>query len=254
MAYGFNDDKSKVEVATKAQINSVIDSIISISEAYEVGDNSEHGLVFFRDSPDKYTDGQQIGNKIYHTNIETTPYAFNYAPPWTGGIDSIFMNNLTNVNFKSIIKPISTCMWFFYASILENLNVRNLDTSNVTNMSGMFNGCSSLESLDLSNFDTSNVTNMANMFRNCNSLESLDLSNFDTSNVTNMSYMFHGCNNLTTTLVVSNMPNGYTDMCKDAASESGQLILKYKYPVTSADIDLLVATKGSGNVVNGGQA
>ena len=228
MAYGFNDDKSKVEVATKAQINSVIDSIISISEAYEVGDNSEHGLVFFRDSPDKYTDGQQIGNKIYHTNIETTPYAFNYAPPWTGGIDSIFMNNLTNVNFKSIIKPISTCMWFFYASILENLNVRNLDTSNVTNMSGMFNGCSSLESLDLSNFDTSNVTNM--------------------------SYMFHGCNNLTTTLVVSNMPNGYTDMCKDAASESGQLILKYKYPVTSADIDLLVATKGSGNVVNGGQA
>ena len=46
---------------------------------------------------------------------------------------------------------------------------------------------------DLSNFDTSNVTNMEGMFYECYSLISIDLSNFETSNVTNMAGMFHGC-------------------------------------------------------------
>ena len=40
----------------------------------------------------------------------------------------------------------------------------NFNTSNVTNMSRMFLGCSSLTSLNLSNFNTSNVTDMGGMF------------------------------------------------------------------------------------------
>lgn len=45
-----------------------------------------------------------------------------------------------------------------------------------------FNDCGSLE-LDISNLDTSNVINMSNMFRSCGSLKSLDLSKFNTSKV-----------------------------------------------------------------------
>ena len=67
------------------------------------------------------------------------------------------------------------------------------DTSNVTNMSSMFNGCNSLTSVPL--FDTSRVTNMNGMFYNCISLTSVPL--FDTSNVTNMSQMFYNCTSLT---------------------------------------------------------
>ena len=56
-------------------------------------------------------------------------------------------------------------------SHLENITFgENFDTSNVTDMHGMFNWCVSLKSLDLSNFNTSRVTNMNGMFSHCRSL------------------------------------------------------------------------------------
>ena len=63
---------------------------------------------------------------------------------------------------------------------------------NVTDMSCMFNGCSSLSSLpDISKWNTNNVTNMSYMFSCCSSLSSLpDISKWNTNNVTNMSCMF----------------------------------------------------------------
>ena len=70
------------------------------------------------------------------------------------------------------------------------------NTSNVTDMSGMFGGCSSLSSLNLSTFNTGSVTNMRCMFYGCNSLISLDLSTFNTRSVTNMGSMFSGCSGL----------------------------------------------------------
>ena len=79
---------------------------------------------------------------------------------------------------------------------IKGIVLDDYDTSAVTNMCGMFNGCSSLESLDLGNFVTSNVTDMSCMFEGCGSLESLDLNSFDTSNVTDMGYMFRACSSL----------------------------------------------------------
>ena len=67
------------------------------------------------------------------------------------------------------------------------------DTSQVTNMCGMFDCCSCLEELDVSSFDTAAVTNMISMFSGCVSLTSLDLSSFDTAAVTTMTNMFSGC-------------------------------------------------------------
>ena len=86
---------------------------------------------------------------------------------------------------------------FYNCSKLTELDVSKFDTSNVEEMNFMFLGCSSLKSIDVSNFNTSKVTTMKSMFNNCNSLEQLDISNFDTSNVTDMSYMFNYCNSLT---------------------------------------------------------
>ena len=78
-------------------------------------------------------------------------------------------------------------------SALTSIDLSSFDTSKVTDMSYMFKICNSLTSLDLSSFDTSAVTDMSAMFLDCNSLTSLDLSSFDTSAVTNMSAMFSGC-------------------------------------------------------------
>lgn len=85
---------------------------------------------------------------------------------------------------------------FLNCSSLTSLDLSNFDTSAVKNMTNMFFGCSSLISLDLSRFDTYAVTSMPNMFFNCSQLISLDLSSLDTSAVTNMASMFFGCSSL----------------------------------------------------------
>lgn len=74
------------------------------------------------------------------------------------------------------------------------------DTSNVTDMSSMFNMCGSLTELNLSSFDTSNVTNMQSMFWR-SALIDLDLSSFNTSNVTDMRGMFRDCSDLKQVIV-----------------------------------------------------
>ena len=87
--------------------------------------------------------------------------------------------------------------FYSYKGTELDYEIANLDTSNITSMNYMFNGCQSLTTLDLSNFDTSKVTNMSYMFNNCQKLTILDLSSFNTSNVTNMSNMFSSCQKLT---------------------------------------------------------
>ena len=49
-------------------------------------------------------------------------------------------------------------------------------------MSNMFNYCTSLTSLDLSNFDTSQVTNMDGMFIGCESLRDIKINDETSAN------------------------------------------------------------------------
>lgn len=87
---------------------------------------------------------------------------------------------------------------FYNFTVIKSINFNNnFDTSNATNMLGMFTNCTSLTSIDVSSFNTSNVTNMSYMFTNCSSLTTLDLSTFDTRNVTDMQSMFDKCYSLT---------------------------------------------------------
>ena len=77
----------------------------------------------------------------------------------------------------------------------------NFNTSNVIRMKDMFEGCgreSTKFTLNLGdNFDTSNVYDMSGLFHNCgynSTVFALDLGEkFDTSNVINMSDIFNGC-------------------------------------------------------------
>ena len=95
---------------------------------------------------------------------------------------------------------------------ITSLVLSGWNTSKVTDMNGMFNYCRNLTSLDVSNFDTSKVTNMNSMFYGCRGITSLDLSNFNTSNVTNMRNMFNGCTNLTSLDVSNFNTSNVTDM------------------------------------------
>ena len=82
-----------------------------------------------------------------------------------------------------------------------------IDSSQVTNMSYMFHGCSSLTTVP--DMDTSQVMDMGGMFRGCSSLTSVP--DMDTSRVTNMSSMFYGCSSLTT------VPDMHTSNASDVS-------------------------------------
>lgn len=76
--------------------------------------------------------------------------------------------------------------------------ISNLDTSNMTTMTKMFNLCYGITNLTITTFDTSKVTDMNNMFAGASYLTYLDINSFDTSNVTNMNSFCNSCSRLQT--------------------------------------------------------
>ncbi|EAD8592640.1 BspA family leucine-rich repeat surface protein [Listeria monocytogenes] len=104
-------------------------------------------------------------------------------------LTGIPVSEITNIVFEDKLFLSGNCAALFYQSAVKKLDLRNLDTSNVTIMQSMFRE-SAATSIDLSNFDTSNATNMVSMFER-SSVTSIDLSNFNTSNVMNMVHMFY---------------------------------------------------------------
>lgn len=78
------------------------------------------------------------------------------------------------------------------------LQLGHCNTSSVTTMNSMFQGCTSLTSLDVSGFDTSSVTNMSNMFFGCTSLASLDVSGWNITSLTAATGFMYGASNALT--------------------------------------------------------
>ena len=143
------------------------------------------------------------------------------------------------------------------------LDVSSLNTSKVTNMSGMFNGTGYLcgnFSLDVSNFDTSNVTDMSKMFfkTGYNSVNfTLDVSSFDTSKVTDMSEMFkitgNKSNLFNTSITIRNSDViSYVSMFDGVATNIGSQIVVNYTSDTSELVDKMIATKSTdSNVIKG---
>ena len=116
-------------------------------------------------------------------------------------------------SFANCTTITSTANWFRQCENLATITgLEYLKTDNVTDMGGMFYGCSSLTSLDLSGFNTENVTDMGLMFVGCSSLTSLDLSGFNTENVTDMGSMFESCSGLTSLDLSGFNTENVTDM------------------------------------------
>ena len=120
-------------------------------------------------------------------------------------INRIFLLDLENFDTSNVTNMAGmfyNCSGLFVPEYqIQGFN--KLNTSKVITMPNMFGGCINLSSINVNHFDTSNVTDMSGMFAYCSGLTSLDLSSFDTSNVTDMSYMFASCFGLTS-LDVSN--------------------------------------------------
>ena len=107
-----------------------------------------------------------------------------------------FFDSTKNLNKIKIIRSgkLQSSQYMFYECDAKEIDLSGLDTSNVTNMYGMFEKCNRLKSIDLNNLNFSEVTNARYMFYDCRELESIDLSKLgDNKKLLDMSYMFYHC-------------------------------------------------------------
>ena len=118
-------------------------------------------------------------------------------------------NNGVSINLSGLnLSKVTSMNSMFLDSCINSLNISNVNTSNLVDVSSMFENindeytCSYNNlNLNLSSLNTSNVTNMSNMFAFAN-VNSIDISSFNTSNVTNMLGMF--TNSSVATIYASN--------------------------------------------------
>ena len=123
------------------------------------------------------------GTNILSVNTTVQPSKVYVQAPKTniGGDYNIKVDTSNNISDN----------WYgLQAYIVE---IGNIDTSNIIDMTNMFSGCQITEFPLL---NTQNVTVMTNMFYGCQMITEIPLLN--TQNVTNMYGMFYGCSALTT--------------------------------------------------------
>ena len=124
-----------------------------------------------------YCEAVTVGSK-YNEQTVTAVYAVptgNYSGSYPGW--SAVQGNAKTVVFQESFKtftPQSCYGWFHEFTQLTTVDgLANLNTSEVSNMDFMFDGCSSLATLDVSTFDVSHVTTAQSMFFNCSSLTTI---------------------------------------------------------------------------------
>ena len=162
----------------------------------------------------KFVTGAEAKKYIYlaATNCENSNYMLRFS--WDSSTKTMYISpNDTSDSTSVVCAPADSSNLFNAEYInttkIESIDCSNLDTSKVTNMSGMFSGFTKLTDLNFgSRFDTSNVTDMSSMFSGDTALTSLDLICFDTSSVTNMSKMFENCSSLSKITVASDFNTG----------------------------------------------
>ena len=138
------------------------------------------------------------------TNIITFPAAGKYILKITPDASFRFVFDHGSITYADRSELIELSQWgdskwntnmaggFYYC---DNLKITATDVPNftgVTDMSNMFQYCSSITSIpNINQWDTSSVTNMSKMFSSAQNFNG-DLSGWDTSAVTNMNQMFYG--------------------------------------------------------------
>ena len=112
----------------------------------------------------------------------------------------IFMNLLDFSNVTNMRNTFSEC------SSIKIIYTPTF-TSKVTDVYGLFNGCSTLYRVNLSDSDTSGVSNFGYMFYNCKTLSNIN-GTIDMKSCTDYTNMFYGCGKLRN-VKIKNPPSGF---------------------------------------------
>ena len=155
-------------VIKKASDNSVLDS--QTLTIYE--DNK-----FYSYTPTE--DGELL--------VEAGPEGVDYVSSQYGSADKLLkVEQFGTVVWKTMESAFVGCENMQFA---ENIDIPNL--TSVTNLSGMFTGCSSFNQ-NIDNWDVSNVTTIDGLFYTCSAFNQ-PLNSWDVSNVTSMENVFGEC-------------------------------------------------------------
>ena len=125
--------------------------------------------------------------------VEDMSYMFNNAFHYVNQIKNSWIEWSWTI-FSDTIKNLSN---MFEESGLKWVDLSSFNTTNVTNMSSMFNWSVNMLWLDISNFDTRNVVDMNRMFQSNKKLKTIYAWNrFITNKVTSSDYIFYDNTNL----------------------------------------------------------
>lgn len=150
-------------------------------EAYVVMD-ADLGTMTFR-----YDTKKPAGAFPLNTGAET--------PGWIRVSTGVVVKTVVFDESFANARPTSGYQWFTnYYDLGTITGIENLNTEEMTNMTGMFYACSSLITLDLTRFNTAKVTDMGHMFGRCRSLTTILASDlFVTTAVKPNDDMFEDC-------------------------------------------------------------
>lgn len=150
--------------------------------------------------------GFYVGDMYYENATDKEIMIYGYEDTITSlrqffyGKTASYMSCFTKLKFLSNFdtsEVTDMAGMFWNCDYLTELDVRYFNTEKVTEMTSMFRELISIKTLNLSNFNTEKVTRMARMFERCVSLTNLNISSFRTDSLIDMEYMFSGCKELT---------------------------------------------------------
>ena len=126
--------------------------------------------------------------------------------------------NLNDIDVSNIT-DMSNLFEDLDSNIINNINISEWDVSNVTNMESMFNGCIKFNS-DLSGWNVSKVQDFHSTFYRCKNFNS-DLSKWNVENLKEASGAFIGCEKLDFNIDAWNPKNLYEATMINMFQESG---------------------------------
>nr|DAO66446.1 MAG TPA: protein of unknown function DUF285 [Caudoviricetes sp.] len=113
-----------------------------------------------------------------------------------------------DLNFIDTSEITDMSYLFVNYNTIRNIKIDQWDTSNVSNMKGVFFGCRKFN-CDLSRWNVSNVKFTSDMFNGCRSFIGVGLDNWNTKNVTRMNNMFQDCKKFNCNIGNWNVSNVY---------------------------------------------
>ena len=126
---------------------------------------------------------------------QNAPWALSGFVPYNHIEDGFSIAFAEKDGKKVKLNPSSDSLFYYtnYRDKISSIDFTGIDTSDVTNMHGMFHACRGLTSLDLSFFDFSKVEDLAAMFLDCQNLASINLSSLKNTVAKHAYQMFCDC-------------------------------------------------------------